>query len=297
MRLLFIIAAFALLLGCVGEWRTIAEPKVKNTTEAPAGEPDSIGYMYVGQDYGYGDETDSYNVSFTLEDESGKVTDASGYLYVNITDGKGKALYLGQASVSAESFEASEGYPYYGNKAYFYSIPFDRINKSQTSYANFSVRFVTGDGKEFTMGRETYLSYTLVNSSSYSGGYYDSYLHEINVSTDAGPFTIILKKGGSYGTYTKTYQLDIEVRNDESKKREVVINDAALVWGGQQYESSLYSYTRSLGDIYPQAAVKKSLTFYNFEEASGNATLYMELGIWEDDALIQKLDVRVPFKP
>jgi hypothetical protein len=302
-----ILAVFVLFFGCIGEWKTLAEPEGGNESGAAkeAGPAEKIGYLYVEQEYGsyYYDENDSYNVSFTLEDANGNVVTAPGTLNLDITDTNNVTLYRGQAAVSEDGFVKSPDYPYYGNKAYAYGIDFGAINKSGAYYANVTAVFKTNDGKTFRKSRQVYLSSSLQNYSSYDYGY-GVELDPINASVTSENLKVTIVEGGVTGSsYYSYYTAKVSFTNTGSAKREVTLTDAALVSGGQQYALSSYYDKEELGDIYPGASVTKEFEFTNddyevSEDALGtDATLYLTLQVWDTNGSGKTLDIQVPFKP
>jgi hypothetical protein len=302
----FILAVFVLFFGCTGSWKTIAQPKAANASapDAEDGPPDSIGYLYVSQEYGYYGENDSYNVSFTLEDPNGKVVTAPGTLRVTMTDTQNKTLFSGQSAVSEDGFVKSAGYPFYDNDAYSYRIDFSQINMSQVYYANVTVEFKAQDGRTFKKTRQVYLSYDLVNyTSGYDYGYDSDVLKPINASATNKDVQITIVEGGLTGSYYRYYQTTIDFRNIGTKKKDITLTDAALVAGGRQYPLYSYYSEEDVGNVYPGAAVSKTLEFtgsdYDIDESSlaGNATLYFELQVWNDDGIGETFSIQIPFQP
>jgi hypothetical protein len=306
--LAFILAVFVLFFGCVGEWKAVAVPKEANASSSAATEaglPDSIGYLYANQEYGYYGENDSYNVSFTLEDANGLVVTAPGTLKVTMVDTQNKTLYSGQTSVSEDGFAKSEGFPFYDNEAYSYRMDFSEINKSQVYYANITVEFKTQDARTFRKSRQVYLSYDLVNYSSGYGYGYDTAdtLKPINASASNRDVQVTIVEGGVTGSYYRYYETTIDFRNMGPKKKEITVTDAALVAGGRQYPLYSYYSDEDVGTVYPGAAVSKTLEFtgsdYDIDESAlgTNATMYLELQVWNDDGNGETFSIQVPFKP
>ncbi len=299
-----ILVSFLLLFGCMGQWRVLAEPKLENASgveEGPAGPPDSVGYIYVGTKYGTLGQNNSYNVSFTLEDESGRVVAAPGTLKTTIRNSKNVTLYSGEVQVAEEDFEGSPGFPFYDNKAYSHMIDFGAINKSDTSSAVVSVEFMPDGGETLKLEKTLYLSYTLVNYSSGSSS--AASLKTINVSAKSKDIEVTLSKGGITGTYYTYYETVIDFRNSGSKKKDVTITDAALVAGGKQYPLSTYYSETPIGYVYPGAAVSKTLKFTNSDydvskEGLGeNATIFLELEVLNDLNQTETLSFQLNFSP
>ena len=302
-----ILAVFVLFFGCIGEWKTLAEPQAGNASGAAkeAGPPEKIGYLYVEQVYGsyYTDENDSYNISFTLEDADGNVVAAPGSLKLDIIDTKNQTLYSAQAAVSEDGFDESEDFPFYGNKAYSYQIDFGAISKSNTYYANVTAVFTTTDGQTFKKSREVYIPYDLQNSSSYGYDTYDE-LDPINASATSDNVKVTIVEGGITGSsYYSYYTMNVDFRNLGSERKDITITDAALVSGGRQYELYTYYDEVEVGNIYPGAALSKEIEFtsedYDIDADSlgQEATLYLTLQVWNANGEGKTVNVQIPFSP
>lgn len=285
------------MFGCTGAWKTVAQPgdSAANGTES-SGSAEKIGYLYIKQGYGAAASQDWYDVQFTLEDADGNVVTDNGTAEITLKDDEDKILYSGSAAVSDADFDKSSGYPFYDNKVFTHKVMFSGIAKSQTDYADLEVTYTSSGGKTIKQNRSVFLAYDLVNYTYNYSDVYDGELHNLTGSSTVGDVQVKLVKGGTYGYYND-YEIDLDVKNAGSLKKEITITDAALVMDGRQYEaSSLYGL--ELGNVYPGAAVSKTLTFYDVGEAGADATLYLELEIWENGGTSgKKVQMQIPFKP
>ena len=298
MRYIALLVVFVLLFGCVGDWKVVAQSKEEGKNTTVGGSAEKVGYLYVAQSYGYSAADDWYDVQFTLEDADSNVVTSAGTAKITIKDEDGNLLYSSDVAVSDSDFNKSYGYPFYDNKIYNHKVPFSAISQSQTDYADFEVAFTTEEGAEIMQNRSVYLAYDLVNNSyDYNYSYdYDDELHNVTGSATMNNVEVKLLKGGIYGYYND-YELKIEVKNVGSTKKEIEIKDAALVTNGKQFEaSSLYGL--DFGNVYPGAGISESLTFYEVEEVGSDATLYLELEVWDSGSTSgQRLEMQIPFKP
>jgi hypothetical protein len=301
MRYIALLAVFILLFGCTGDWKTVAQPKDSGKSGTTVGgSAEKVGYLYVTREYGYTAADDWYDVQFTLEDADGNVVTSSGTAKITVKDEDGNLLYSKDVSVSDSDFNKSYGYPFYNNKIYTHEIPFGDFAKSQTDYADFTVAFTSSEGASIKQNRSVYLAYDLVNYS-YGDNYTYDYgsnneLHNLTGSATKDDVEVKLVKGGVYGYYSD-YELDMDIKNAGSSKKEIKVTDAALVVGGKQYEASSL-YDLDLGNVYPGAAISKSLIFYDVGEVGTDATLYLEIQIWDNGGTTgQKVEMQIPFKP
>ena len=298
MRIIAIFVVLMLLFGCLGEWRTIAEPAgfmEKSKDGSAKGPAEKIGYVYVEQEYGdyYNDESDSYAVQFTLEDANGNVVIADGTVSVIITDEENNVLYTGTEAVSSSDFEEKTGYPFYDNYAYTYMISFDDITTSETSYADFEVEFQMGSST-FSKTRNEYLAWDLI-SDYYDYDYSYDDLTAVGVSETEGDIKVTVTEAGISSDYYNDYTVNFDIENTGSKKQEIILRELTIVTSGKQYNYELYSYEKDVGDIYPSAAVSNSFVFYEVEELGDNVTMYLELAVWEGGEFKEELEYSITY--
>jgi archaellum component FlaG (FlaF/FlaG flagellin family) len=109
------------------------------------------------------------------------------------------------------------------------------------------------------------------------------------MSSTQSDLQVTLVKGNlsksSYSSYSYYYAY-LDFKNLGTKRKAVTISDVTIVVNGQQYDSSLSSYSKSLlsslGNVYPGATLSKQLTFYNVPKTTSPMTMYIELKVAED---------------
>jgi len=302
MKIIVILLIMFFFLGCVSEWRVVAEPKTsketstvisteKTTKTEVLGKPTTLD-LEVQQKYAAAIVDDWYDVNLYLYDSKEQYLAVDGTATLTIVDEMGNELYKNKIEINKEDFEEQEiGYYFSYEKAHSYKIkvPFKEINKSKTSNADFKLEFLTNEGKTLKSTENIYLSYSLVESDygsydnygygNYSYGNYDSYnknLTKINLSVAKEGIEVKLIEGGSYGYYND-YDLKTEIKNLGTVKKEISIREAVLILDGKQYIAELYNEDKDLGKVFPQAALPNNFLFYAVQKNAKNATFYLEV--------------------